>query len=59
MIRLSMTQISRFTSEIVPISQRVTGDGDESAARKVAADSPTMPSFPCIVCGFPSIRPTA
>src|SRR6056297_107291 len=27
-----MTQISRFTSEIVPISQRVTGDGDESAA---------------------------
>ncbi|MFB6187471.1 MAG: IS5/IS1182 family transposase, partial [Halobacteriaceae archaeon] len=27
-----MTQISRFTSEIVPIAQRVTGDGDESAA---------------------------
>ena len=27
-----MTKISRFTSEIVPISQRVTGDGDESAA---------------------------
>jgi IS5 family transposase len=27
-----MTQISRFTSEIVPVSQRVTGDGDESAA---------------------------
>jgi IS5 family transposase len=28
---LSMTQISRFTNEIVPISQRITGDGDESA----------------------------
>jgi IS5 family transposase len=27
-----MTQISRFTEEIVPIAQRVTGDGDESAA---------------------------
>jgi len=27
-----MTQISRFTGEIVPIAQRVTGDGDESAA---------------------------
>ena len=27
-----MTQISRFTSEIVPIAQRVTGDRDESAA---------------------------
>ncbi len=29
---MSRTQISCFTSEIVPISQRVTGDGDESAA---------------------------
>ncbi len=27
-----MTQISRFTVEIVPIYQRVTGDRDESAA---------------------------
>jgi len=27
-----MTKISRFTSEIVPIAQRVAGDGDESAA---------------------------
>jgi len=27
-----MTQISRFIKEIVPIAQRVTGDGDESAA---------------------------
>ncbi|SDN52193.1 hypothetical protein SAMN05192554_1556, partial [Haloarchaeobius iranensis] len=27
-----MTQISRFTGEIVPIAQVVTGDGDESAA---------------------------
>ena len=27
-----MTPISRFTSEIVPIAQFVTGDGDESAA---------------------------
>jgi IS5 family transposase len=27
-----MTQISRFTEEVVPIAQRVTGDGDESAA---------------------------
>jgi len=26
-----MRQISRFTSEIAPIAQRVTGDGDESA----------------------------
>ena len=26
-----MTQISRFTGEFVPIAQRVTGDGDESA----------------------------
>ncbi|RLM83467.1 IS5 family transposase [Halobellus sp. Atlit-38R] len=29
-----MTQISRFTGEIVPIAQVVTGDGDESAAPK-------------------------
>ena len=27
-----MTQISRFTEEVVPVAQRVTGDGDESAA---------------------------
>ncbi|SEP31798.1 hypothetical protein SAMN04487948_1477 [Halogranum amylolyticum] len=27
-----MTQISRFTGEIVPLAQRVTGDRDESAA---------------------------
>ena len=27
-----MTQISRFTAEVVPVAQRVTGDGDESAA---------------------------
>ena len=27
-----MTQISLFTSEVVPIAQRVTGDGGESAA---------------------------
>ena len=27
-----MTQISRFTSEVVPISQRVADDGDEFAA---------------------------
>ena len=27
-----MTQISRFTSKVVPIAQVVTGDGDESAA---------------------------
>src|SRR6056297_2529525 len=32
MIRLSMRQISRFTGEIVPSAQVVTGDGDESAA---------------------------
>ena len=32
MIRLPMTQISRFTGESVPIAQVVTGDGDESAA---------------------------
>ena len=29
-----MTQISRFTGEICPIAQRVTGDGDESATPK-------------------------
>ena len=29
-----MTQISRFIGEVVPIAQRVTGDGDESAARE-------------------------
>jgi IS5 family transposase len=27
-----MTQISRFISEVVPIAQVVTGDGDESTA---------------------------
>ena len=27
-----MTQISRFIGEAVPVAQRVTGDGDESAA---------------------------
>jgi len=27
-----MTQISRFIGEVVPVAQRVTGDGDESAA---------------------------
>ncbi|MBO4249075.1 IS5/IS1182 family transposase, partial [Halomicrobium sp. IBSBa] len=27
-----MTQISRFISEVVPVAQVVTGDGDESAA---------------------------
>ena len=27
-----MTQISRFTEEVVPVAERVTGDGDESAA---------------------------
>jgi IS5 family transposase len=27
-----MTQISRFTEEVVPVVKRVTGDGDESAA---------------------------
>ena len=27
-----MTQISRFTEKVVPVSERVTGDGDESAA---------------------------
>jgi len=27
-----MTQISRFIKEVVPVAQRVTGDGDESAA---------------------------
>ena len=27
-----MTQISRFTEEVVPVAQRVTGDGNESAA---------------------------
>jgi hypothetical protein len=26
-----MTQISRFTEEVVLVAQRVTGDGDESA----------------------------
>ncbi len=26
-----MTQISRFTEEVVPVAERVTGDGDESA----------------------------
>ena len=31
MIWLIMTQISRFISEVVPIAQIVTGDGDESA----------------------------
>ena len=29
---MSTTQISRFTEEVVPVAQRVTGDGDESAA---------------------------
>jgi hypothetical protein len=41
MIQLSMTQSSRFTSEIVPISQRVTDGRDESTAPEVA-DAPTM-----------------
>jgi len=27
-----MTQISRFIGELVPVAQRATGDGDESAA---------------------------
>ncbi|PAU76438.1 IS5/IS1182 family transposase, partial [Halorubrum salipaludis] len=27
-----MTQISRFIGEVVPVAQRVTGDGGESAA---------------------------
>jgi len=27
-----MTQISRFIGEVVPVAQRVTGGGDESAA---------------------------
>jgi hypothetical protein len=27
-----MTQISRFTEEVVLVAERVTGDGDESAA---------------------------
>ena len=27
-----MTQISRFIEEVVPVSERITGDGDESAA---------------------------
>ena len=31
-MRLSMTQISRFIGEVMPVPQRVTGDGDESAA---------------------------
>ena len=36
-----MTQIFRFTEEVVPVAERVTGDGDESAfPRTVAADSP-------------------
>lgn len=30
--QLSITKISRFTEEVVPVAQRVTGDGDESAA---------------------------
>jgi IS5 family transposase len=29
-----MAQITRFTGEVVPIAQVVTGDGDESAAPK-------------------------
>ena len=31
-MRLSMTQISRFIGEVVPVAQRVTGDRGESAA---------------------------
>lgn len=30
--RITHTQMSRFIGEVVPVAQRVTGDGDESAA---------------------------
>ncbi len=32
MLQLFMTQISRFIGEVVPVAQRVTGDGGESVA---------------------------
>ncbi len=41
-----MTQIFRFISEVVPIAQVVTGDGDESAAPEGGGG---FDDFPCIV----------
>ena len=47
--------ISRFIGEVVPVAQRVAGDGGVSTSRMVAADSLTTHSCPSIVSGFTSI----
>jgi len=46
-----MSKISRFTEKVVTLAKNAVGGQGEVAAPRVAAASPTTPSFRCTVSG--------